>query len=140
MMYSDQQYLLNHEDKNASLLLKELFDGFSYKIVMSTIEDSKTVFEICKENDLPISSTYKKIRKLKNLGLLFIDRIVINEKGKKVVFYKSKIQSVELMLNKKQIVLQLKKNEKNLPRSLSQWAIFESLIFFSKFQINKFKK
>jgi hypothetical protein len=47
---------------------------------------------------------------------------------------------VELMLNKKQIVLQLKKNEKNLPRSLSQWAIFESLIFFSKFQINKFKK
>lgn len=139
-MYSDQQYLLNHEDKNASILLKELFDGFSYKIVMSTIEDSKTVFEICKENDLPISSTYKKIRKLKNLGLLFIDRIVINEKGKKVVFYKSKIQSVELMLNKKQIVLQLKKNEKNLPRSLSQWAIFESLIFFSKFQINKFKK
>lgn len=129
-MYSDQQYLLNHEDKNASILLKELFDGFSYKIVMSTIEDSKTVFEICKENDLPISSTYKKIRKLKNLGLLFIDRIVINEKGKKVVFYKSKIQSVELMLNKKQIVLQLKKNEKNLPRSLSQWAIFESLIFF----------
>lgn len=120
MMYSDQQYLLNHEDKNASILLKELFDGFSYKIVMSTIEDSKTVFEICKENDLPISSTYKKIRKLKDLGLLFTDRIVINEKGKKVVFYKSKIQSVELMLNKKQIVLQLKKNEKNLPRSLSQ--------------------
>jgi predicted methyltransferase len=77
---------------------------------MSTIENSKTVFEICKDNDLPISSTYKKIKKLKDLGLLFIDRIVINEKGKKVVFYKSKIQSVELMLNKKQFVLQFKKN------------------------------
>ena len=114
MMLSDQQYLLNQEDKNASILLKELFDGFSYKIVMSTIEDSKTVFEICKENDLPISSTYKKIRKLKDLGLLFIDRIVINEKGKKVVFYKSKIQSVELILNKKQVLLQFKKNERNL--------------------------
>ena len=127
-MFSDQQYLLNHENKNASILLKELFDGFSYKIVMSTIENSKTVFEICKENDLPISSTYKKIRKLKDLGLLFIDRIVINEKGKKVVFYKSKIQSVELILNKKQVVLQLKKNEKNLPRSFSQWALSEILI------------
>ena len=119
-MLSDQRYLLNQEDKNASILLKELFDGFSYKIVMSTIEDSKTVFEICKENDLPISSTYKKIKKLTDLGLLFIDRIVINEKGKKVVFYKSKIQSVELILNKKQVLLQFKKNERNLPYSISQ--------------------
>ena len=119
-MLSDQRYLLNQEDKNASILLKELFDGFSYKIVMSTIEDSKTVFEICKENDLPISSTYKKIKKLKDLGLLFIDRIMINEKGKKVVFYKSKIQSVELILNKKQVLLQFKKNERNLPCSISQ--------------------
>ena len=120
MMLSDQRYLLNQEDKNASILLKELFDGFSYKIVMSTIEDSKTVFEICKENDLPISSTYKKIKKLKDLGLLFIDRIVINEKGKKVVFYKSKIQSVELILNKNQVLLQFKKNERNLHCSISQ--------------------
>jgi predicted methyltransferase len=120
MMLSDQQYLLNQEDKNASILLKELFDGFSYKIVMSTIEDSKTVFEICKENDMPISSTYKKIKKLKDLGLLFIDRIVINEKGKKVVFYKSKIQSVELILNEKQVLLQFKKNERNLHCSISQ--------------------
>ena len=119
-MLSDQRYLLNQEDKNASILLKELFDGFSYKIVMSIIEDSKTAFEICKENDLPISSTYKKIKKLKDLGLLFIDRIVINEKGKKVVFYKSKIQSVELILNKKQVLLQFKKNERNLPYSISQ--------------------
>ena len=120
MMLFNQQYMLNHENKNTSILLKELFDGFSYKIVMSIIEDSKTVFEICKENDLPISSTYKKIRKLKDLGLLIIDRIVINEKGKKVVFYKSKIQSVELILNKKQVVLNLKKNQKNLSRSISQ--------------------
>ncbi|HYF99847.1 MAG TPA: hypothetical protein VD815_07130 [Candidatus Saccharimonadales bacterium] len=119
MMLSNQQYLSDQENKNTSILLKELFDGFSYKIIMSTIEDSKTVFEICKENDLPISSTYKKIRKLKDLSLLFIDRIVINEKGKKVVFYKSRIQSVELILNKKQVVLQLKKNEKNISRSIS---------------------
>lgn len=124
-MSSDQQYLLNQEDKNATKLLKELFDGYSYKIVMSTIEDSKTVFEICKENDLPISSTYKKIKKLKDLGLLFIDRIVINEKGKKVVFYKSKIQSVEFMLNKKQVVLQFKKNERNLHCPI--WTISKSL-------------
>ena len=29
-MLCEQRYLLNQEDKNASILLKELFDGFSY--------------------------------------------------------------------------------------------------------------
>lgn len=95
-------------------ILKDLFDGFSYKILFSTIEESKTVCDISKENNFPISSTYKKIKRLKDLGLLLIDRIIINEQGKKVIFYKSKICSLELYLNKTQIRLHFNKNEKNL--------------------------
>jgi hypothetical protein len=45
--------------------------------------------------------------------MLSVDKIEINEKGKKVFFYKSKIQSIELMLNKQGVIWQLKKNEKN---------------------------
>ncbi len=116
MTLSEQQYFLKKENEAMSIL-KELFDGFSYKIIFSTIDESKTVFQICMENNVPISSTYKKIRKLKDLGLLFIDRIMINEKGKKVFFYKSKIQTIELMLNKQQVVLQFRKNEGNFHHS-----------------------
>ena len=31
--------------------------------------------------------------------------------GKKVIFYKSKIQSIEMILNKEQFILQFKENE-----------------------------
>jgi predicted transcriptional regulator len=113
MMRHTQQYGFKNEGQEFMPLLKELFNGFSYKILLSTIDESKTVFQICSENDIAISSAYKKIRKLKDSGMLSIDKIVINEKGKKVVFYKSKIQSLELMLNKQGVIWQLKKNEKN---------------------------
>ena len=112
-MRHTQQHGFKNGEQEFMPLLKELFNGFSYKILLSTIDESKTVFQICSENGIAISSAYKKIRKLKDSGMLSIDRIVINEKGKKVVFYKSKIQSLELMLDKQGVIWQLKKNEKN---------------------------
>jgi hypothetical protein len=113
MMRHTQQYEIKNKEQEFMPLLKELFNGFSYKILLSTIDEPKTVFQICNENDIAVSSTYKKIRRLKDSGILSIDKIVINEKGKKVVFYKSKIQSIELMLNNQGVIWQLKKNEKN---------------------------
>ncbi len=104
-----QQHIFKKEKHESVPILKELFDGFSYKILLSTLDESKSVFQICNENAVPISSTYKKIRKLKDIGLLFIDKIVISERGKKIIFYKSKIRSIELTLDKQQVILQLKK-------------------------------
>jgi hypothetical protein len=112
MIFYNQQDIVKKEVYEDFPLLKELFDGLSYKILLSIIDESKTVFQICMENIIPISSTYKKIKKLKNANLLFIDKIAINDKGKKVVFYKSKIRSIELILDKPQFNIQFKKNEK----------------------------
>ena len=72
-------------------LLKALFDRHSYKILLSIIDESKTAVQICNENEkvIPISSTYKKIKKLKEAGLLIIDKIVINKDGKNDVVIKS---------------------------------------------------
>ena len=111
-MTQSQQHVFKKEKQESMPILKELFDGFSYKILLSTLDESKSVFQICSENTVPISSTYKKIRKLKDIGLLFIDKIVISERGKKIVFYKSKVRSIELTLDKQQVILQIK-NEKN---------------------------
>lgn len=112
MSCSGQQDIIKKEQQKGISILNELFDGFSYTILLSIMEESKTVFQICKDNSIPISSTYKKIRKLKDAGLLFIDKIIINEKGKKVIFYKSKVRSIELTLDKQQLNIQFKKNDK----------------------------
>lgn len=113
MICSGQQDIIKKEEQQKGIsILNELFDGFSYTILLSIMEESKTVFQICRDNSIPISSTYKKIRKLKDAELLFIDKIIINEKGKKVVYYKSKIRSIELTLDKQQLNIQFKKNDK----------------------------
>src|SRR5919198_6528351 len=68
------------------------------KIIMSISDISKTVSQICRENNLPQSSTYKKIKRLVNEGLITIERVSIDEKGKRAVFYRSKVKSLEINL------------------------------------------
>lgn len=111
-------YIINKEEQEGISILKELLDKHSYKILLSIIDESKTVFQICNEISVPTSSTYKKIKKLKDAGLLIVDKIEINNSGKKVFFYKSKIRSIELTLNRQQIILQFKRNENTLSKNL----------------------
>src|SRR6476620_2266548 len=117
-MVEDLQHIINNKELETMSFLKALFDKHSYKILLSIIDESKTAVQICNENEkvIPISSTYKKIKKLKEAGLINIDKNVINKEEKKVIFYKSKIRSIEMILNKKQFILQLKKNENNFSK------------------------
>jgi predicted transcriptional regulator len=78
---------------------------------MSTIESAKTACQICEENRLPMSSTYKKIRKLYKAGLISIEKINIDRKGKKVLLYRSRIKSLEFNLKEGGIMLQFHKND-----------------------------
>ena len=102
-----------NESHVAIRLLQNIVDETTFKIILSTIDIAKTVFQICEENKIPISSTYKKIRKLQNAGLIFIKKIEIDDKGKKVIFYKSKIKTLEFSLKKDGILLQFYKNNNN---------------------------
>ena len=99
-----------NESHVAIRLLQNIVDETTFKIILSTIDIAKTVFQICEENKIPISSTYKKIRKLQHAGLVVIEKIEIDDKGKKVIFYKSKIKTLEFSLKKDGILLQFHKN------------------------------
>jgi predicted transcriptional regulator len=63
---------------------------------MSISEYAKPVVEISVENNIPLSSTYKKIKRLTKHGLVQVDKIIIDEAGKKIFLYKSKIGSIRI--------------------------------------------
>lgn len=109
MMTRDNIIVFN-ESHVAIPLLQDIVDETTFKIILSTIEIAKTVFQICDENKIPISSTYKKIRRLQYAGLISIEKIEIDNRGKKVILYKSKIKSLEFSLKKDSILLQFHKN------------------------------
>jgi predicted methyltransferase len=92
-------------------ILQAIIDESALKIISSIIDIEKNVFQICYENKLPLSSTYKKIRKLNNDGLVSVGKIDIDDKGRKVVFYKSKIKSLDFNLKKDGILLQFDRSD-----------------------------
>ncbi len=102
---------LSFEYDEAIPHLQLLADIVSHKIILSTIDIAKTAQQIALENNLPISSTYKKVRRLCQMDLLCIDQVNIDESGKKVLFYKSKIKSLEFYLRKGGSILQFERNE-----------------------------
>ncbi len=102
---------LSFEYEEAIPRLQLLGDIVSHKIILATIDIAKTAQQIALENNLPVSSTYKKIRRLCQMDLLCVDQVNIDETGKKVLFYKSKVKSLEFYLKKDACTLQFEKNE-----------------------------
>jgi predicted transcriptional regulator len=92
-------------------ILQELVDRVSFRIVLSIIDTAKNVTQIALENQLPLSSTYKKIRRLQNMGIVSIEKIDIDESGKKVLYYRSKIKSLEFNVTRDSMLLQFEKND-----------------------------
>jgi predicted transcriptional regulator len=102
--------VLTFDSHNAMPLVQELVDSISHRIIISAIDAAKTAAQIASENSLPLSSTYKKIKRLQEVGMLSVERIELDGKGRKVVFYRSRIKSVELNLSRDRVMLQLERN------------------------------
>ncbi len=120
---------LSFEYDEAIPRLQLLADIISHKIILSTIDIAKTAQQIALENNLPVSSTYKKIRRLCQMDLLCIDQVNIDESGKKVLLYKSRVKSLEFYLKKDSCILQFERNEhasKFSPRLAEGSSIFTS--------------
>ena len=92
-------------------LLQDIIDELAIKIISSIIESAKNVFQICYDKKIPPSSTYKKIRKLQQEGLVSIEKMETDGNGRKVTFYRSNIKSLDFNLKKESILLQLEQND-----------------------------
>src|SRR5688500_8019320 len=104
--------VLTFEDHELALsILKELVDRVSFRIIVSIISAAKNVTQIALENELPLSSTYKKIRRLQNMDMISIERIAIDDSGKKILYYRSKIKSLEFNVTQDKVLLQFEKND-----------------------------
>ena len=118
--------MLTFDYEEALPRLQVLADIVSHKIILSTIEDAKTAQQIAFENELPLSSTYKKIKRLHAMDILCVERISLDDTGKRVLYYKSRVKSVEFSLRKVGSLLQLERNEKACKCSNPRSEIIEN--------------
>jgi predicted methyltransferase len=74
--------IINSDDESLEML-PEIADKITYRIIIAIIHSPKTAAQICAENKLPLSSTYERIRKLQEEGLITVEKSISIAKGKK---------------------------------------------------------
>jgi hypothetical protein len=104
---------LTFDNSTAIPVLAEIADRISCSIITSTIEVAKTACQIALEHSIPLSSTYKKIKKLQGMSIVHVEKIDLDGNGKKVAYYRSRIKSAEFSLSGSKTVLHLEKNDLN---------------------------
>jgi predicted transcriptional regulator len=80
--------------KKKNLIPKILGDSYCTTILEVLQEIPKSCVEISMDTRIPISTTYRRVQILHDLGLLQISGSISSD-GKKCFLYKSKVKSIE---------------------------------------------
>jgi predicted transcriptional regulator len=86
-------------DNDADVILQVLSDRYCRKILYSTIQRPKSVFEIGLESGILLSTIYRKLRVLRSYKLVHT-KCEISPEGKKRFLYQSKISSISAIMDK----------------------------------------
>ncbi|MGD0176818.1 MAG: hypothetical protein ABSC50_08365 [Candidatus Bathyarchaeia archaeon] len=94
-------FLMRVDDEDhKKAVIRTLLDDHSRLILLSSMLVPKSVVDITREHSIPMTSAYRKVKELKEFGLLKVDRIVLTEDGKKYELLRSTIRSASVQFNK----------------------------------------
>lgn len=78
-----------------------LADAVAYNALLSLMDRPKMVVQICTENNTPLRSTYKAVKKLQAAGLVHVHEYV-NSGASKTALYQSDVESISIKIVKQQ--------------------------------------
>ena len=102
-------------------LFEAFLDSPSRAILNSTISSCKSIEELAEENDIPISTAYRRVHRLVDSGLLMTERIVITEGGKKFALFRSTLQGVRIEVHQTGIQVSCTPNQRVPDRAFRIW-------------------
>ena len=100
--------------KDSSLkkaILKALADDYSKTIMNATIEKSKSVVDLVKECNIPMTTAYRRIHDLENSKILKVTGAIVTEDGKKYYLYQNRIKSIYVTFGLESLDVQIVDNE-----------------------------
>lgn len=75
-------------------VVQGLADEYSRKIILSAIPSPKSVEDLSRENDIPLSTCYRRVRELLDAQMLIVEKIIVTNEGKKYELFRSAYRSV----------------------------------------------
>tara|TARA_B100001013_G_scaffold198512_1_gene120163 strand:- start:189 stop:563 length:375 start_codon:yes stop_codon:yes gene_type:complete len=86
--------LIIKDEKHKTAIAHALIDEYSRKILNSTMENSKSVMDIMREQKIPMTSAYRRIKLLLDNKLIKVEKSLLTDDGKRYYLYRSAIKSV----------------------------------------------
>ena len=106
--------ILDSQKKEA--ILTALADPEAVSIINSTMNQSKSVSDIIRETNVPHTTAYRKIKWLVDEKLLVVDKVLINDEGKKYSLFHSIFRSIIVKYENNKIIIDAKQNIEPLNR------------------------
>ncbi len=92
-------------------ILKALSDDYSRTIMNATIEKSKSVVDLVKECDIPMTTAYRRIHELEDSKILKVTGAIVTDDGKKYYLYQNRIKSIYVTFGLESLDVQIVDNE-----------------------------
>ena len=102
-------------------LVRALADEYSRKILLKTINEAHSVEELSQMENIPISTAYRRVNELKDVGLLTIQKTILTDDGKKFELYRSAFRSIHMELDEGEITIDAELNEDIAMRLSRLW-------------------
>lgn len=77
-------------------LVGALADEYSRKILLSAIPVAKSVEDISKENEIPLSTCYRRVHELLDAQVILVERIIVTPDGKKYEMVRSAYRAINV--------------------------------------------
>jgi predicted transcriptional regulator len=106
--------ILDSQKKKA--ILTALADPEAVSIINSTMNQSKSVSDIIRETNVPHTTAYRKIKWLVDEKLLVVDKVLINDEGKKYSLFHSIFRSIIVKYENNKILIDAEQNIEPLNR------------------------
>lgn len=105
-------------------MLKAIADPESARILAATATGPRSAQEIVKGQDLPQSSTYRRLHELQEDGLLVVAKTILKADGKTYQLYKATFNEVRVAFRGGEIVVEAEPNTDVVERA---FRLFHSL-------------
>ena len=92
-------------------VLDALSDDYSRKILNYTIEQPRSVVDIVKALDVPMTTAYRRVNTLTDQKLLKVTGSIVTDDGKKYFLYQSKIKAIYVVFGLESLNVQIIENK-----------------------------
>ena len=103
--------ILARDSEFRKAILKALSDDYSRIIMNYTIEKSKSVVNIVKDCDIPMTTAYRRVKELEENKILKVTGSIVTGDGKKYFLYQNRLKAIYVVFGLESLDVQIVEND-----------------------------